>query len=94
MITLTNVFVIFKRHTAFEAALHFLHFVLEALEGFERAFVDHDVIAKQAHFAAALDNAIGDHTSSDFSGFADGEYFADFGVAQEVFLECRREHTR
>src|SRR6187431_2809875 len=40
-VALLHVLIIGEGHAAFLADLHFLHFILEALEGGEFAFVDH-----------------------------------------------------
>src|SRR5690606_32887218 len=49
-----HVLVVLEGHAAFLAARHFRHFVLEALQRLQRAFVDHDVVADQADARAAL----------------------------------------
>jgi hypothetical protein len=61
----------------------FLHFVLEALERLERAFVDHHVVADQADLGAALDLAFGDTATGNLADLGDVEDLEDLGVAEE-----------
>src|ERR1044072_7282022 len=59
-VTDTHVAVVLERHAAFLAGLHFLHFVLEALQGREPAFMHDDVGADEQHIVSAFHGAVGD----------------------------------
>src|SRR6185437_1492312 len=74
--------------------LDFAHLVLEALERGKLAFVDHDVVAHQAHARTTANDALGDAATGDLADLGDVEHFQDLGVAQEFFADFRREHTR
>ena len=45
----TNIIIVFKGHTAFLAGLDVFNFVLKAFQCFQRAFMDHNVVAQQAY---------------------------------------------
>ena len=72
-----NVVVIFKRHAAFEAVFHFLHLILEALERFQRAFVDHHVVAQQADARTATHDALRDAATRNLADLRDVEDLQD-----------------
>src|SRR6185437_12620405 len=74
--------------------LDFAYLVLEALERGKLAFVDHDVVAHQAHARTTANDALGDAATGDLADLGDVEHFQDLGVAQEFFADFRREHTR
>src|SRR5690349_6160871 len=78
-----DVFVVLESHAAFLAGWDFLDLVLEALERFELAFMDDDVVAQQAHAGAALDDAFGDLAARDLADLGDLEDFLDRGIADE-----------
>src|SRR5688572_26030060 len=88
-VALLDVVVVLERHAALEAFLDLAHFVLEALEGLEGAFVDHHAVAQQAHLGAALDRAFDHHAAGDLAELGDVEDFADLGVAQELLAQGR-----
>src|ERR1700689_3970867 len=75
-----HVAVILERHAAFLAGLHFLHFVLEALQGRELAFVNDEVVADQADIGAAFHGAVGDAAARDLADLGNVEDFQDLGV--------------
>src|SRR5579862_3040956 len=89
-VALFDIVVILERHAAFETFAHFADFVLEALQGLQRAFMDHDVVTQQAHFAAALHEALRHHAARDFADLRDVEDFADLGIAEETLAPRRR----
>src|SRR5690606_15966188 len=88
-----DVFVVFERRAALKARRHFARIVFHALEGLERAFVDHDAVAQQANLAAALDLAFGDIAAGDLARLGEGKDLADFGVTDDVFLFDRRQQS-
>src|SRR6185295_9934221 len=57
LVALFDVVEVLERQAALEAALHFAHVVLEALQRVELTVVDHDAVAQKAHARAALDHA-------------------------------------
>src|SRR5689334_8687787 len=93
LIAALDVVVVLERHTAFEPFLDLAHFVLEALQRLQRTFVDHHVVAQQAHPGAALDHAFGDHAAGDLADLGDLEDFADFRVTQEALAQRGRKHA-
>src|SRR5262249_42803210 len=93
LVALLDVLVALEGHAAFEAFLHLAGLVLEALQGLQRTFVNHDVVAQQADLGAALDQALGHHAASDLAHLGDVEHLADLGVAQEPLAQRRREHA-
>src|SRR5688500_8270613 len=72
-VALLDVLVIGKGHAAFLARQHLAHFVFEALQGREIAFVDHDVVADQAHLGAAAHQALGNAAAGCLADLADVE---------------------
>ena len=58
--------------------------VLEALERRQLAFVDHDVVADQAHARAALDLAVGDAAAGDLADLGDVEDLEDLALPRMV----------
>ena len=84
-----DIIVIFKGHTAFLTGLHLGNFVLEALKGFKRAFMDHHIIAQKPHTGAAPRNAFGDQTAGHFTNARDLEDFFDLGVSDKGFANFR-----
>src|SRR6185437_3664541 len=93
-VALGEVVVVGEAHAAFLAGLDFAYLVLEALERGKLAFVDHDVVAHQAHARTTANDALGDAATGDLADLGDVEHFQDLGVAQEFFADFRREHTR
>src|SRR5690606_34440080 len=83
-VALTDVVVVLERHAAFLAGLDLAHLVLEALERLQRAFVDHHVVAQQAHAGRAAGDALSDKTARDVADAGDAEDLPDLGVADEV----------
>jgi hypothetical protein len=71
-----------------------LHFVLEALERLELAFVDDDVVADQADACATLDLAFGDTATGHLADLGDVEHLEDLGIAEEGLATFRRQHAR
>ena len=74
-------------------ASDFARVVLEALELRELAFVDHDVVADQAHIGAALDHAVGDAAAGDLADLGDLEDLEDLRVAEHGLAQLRREQA-
>ena len=93
-VALLHVLVVGEGHAAFLAGLHLAHFVLEALQGGKFAFVDHDIVADQAHLGAAAHDAFGDAAARDLADLGDVEHFQDFGIAEELLARLRRQHAR
>src|SRR6266581_1280556 len=58
-VALAHVLEVLERHAAFLAGADFARVVLEALELRQLAFVDHHVVADEAHLRPALDRAVG-----------------------------------
>ena len=85
-----DVVVVLERHTAFKAALDLFDFILEALEGFQAAFMDNDAVTQQAHFGTPADLAFGDIATGDLGNV---EHFADLRVAKEGFAQGRCQQT-
>src|SRR3989344_9622373 len=52
-VALAHVLISLEGHAALLTGLHFLHFVLEALQGGELALVDHDIVADEADMRTA-----------------------------------------
>src|SRR5687768_748382 len=92
-VALLDVLIVGERHAALVTLADFLDVIFEALELRQVAFVDDDVIAQQPDFAAALDDAFGDHAARHFADLRDVEDLADVGVTDEALLERRREHA-
>src|SRR5262249_1551600 len=84
LVALADVLVVLEGHAAFEPGLDLAHFVLEALQGRKLTLVDDDVVAQEAHPAAALDDALGDLAAGDVADLADLEHLEDLGVADEA----------
>ena len=98
-ITWTDVIVVLEGHTTFLTGLDLWHFILEALQGLERAFVDHNVIALEAYTRRTACNTFGNQTTGNLAHACDLEDFLDIGIANEVFFDlvaekarCRRFH--
>src|SRR5579872_479862 len=89
-----DVLVVLEGHAAFGAFAHFADLVLEALQGFQAAFVDDDVVAQQPHLGAAPHQAFGDHAAGHLADLADIENFANLGVAEEALAPRRRQQAR
>src|SRR5580693_7639537 len=77
-----DIVIILESHAALVALIDLADFVLETLQGLQRAFVNDDVIAQQSDLGAASDGAFRNHTTGDFSDPGDVEYLADRGVAE------------
>src|ERR1700722_13569005 len=93
-VALLHILIVREGHAAFLAILNFAHFVLEALEGGKLAFMDHDIVADQAHPGAAPHHALGDAAAGDLANLGDGEDFQDFGIAQELLARFGRQQAR
>src|SRR4029078_192779 len=72
-VTGAHVLIAFEGHAAFLSDLNFSDFVREALERRERAFVDDDVVADEAHLGAPLHRAFGDAAAGDLADLGDVE---------------------
>src|SRR5690348_6321394 len=92
-ITDSHVAVILECHAAFLAGLHFLHFVLEALQRRQLAFVHHNVVPNQADIGTAFHGAVSDAAARDLANLGDVEHFQDLGVAEHGLAQCRREQA-
>src|SRR3954470_16133918 len=93
-VTLLHVLVIGEGHAAFLAGLHLAHFILEALEGGEFAFMDHDIVADQPYLGTAAHDAFGDLAACNLADLGDVEHFQDLGIAQELLARLGRQHAR
>src|SRR6478609_4269918 len=89
----THVAVILERHAAFLAGLHFLHFVLEALQRRQLALMHDDVVANEADIGAALHGSVGDAATGDLADLGNVEHFQDLRIAQHGFAQRRREQA-
>src|SRR6185503_2848250 len=73
---------------AFHAGAHFVDLVLKAAEGLDVALEEHVFAAADADLA--LDHApIGDDAAGDVAAFGEVEHLANFGRADDDFLEHR-----
>src|SRR5690606_3420769 len=72
---------------------HFGHFVLEALEGLERAFVNDDVVANKTNACTTLHPAFGDAATRDLADLGDVEHLKDLGVTDERLATLWRQQT-
>src|SRR4051812_9511806 len=88
-----NVLVVLERHAALVALADLAHLFLEPLQRPQTAFVDHHVVAQQAHLCAAPDDPLGDHAASDLADAGDVEHLADRGIAEEPLAQGRRQHA-
>src|ERR1700744_354803 len=93
-VALLHVLIIGESHAAFLADLNLAHFVLEALERRQIAFVNDDIVADQANLRATTHQAFGDLAARHLADLADGEDFQDFRVAEEFLSRLRRQHAR
>ena len=93
-VALADVLIVGERHAALLAGRHLLHLVLEALEGGERAFVDHDVVADEPDLGAALHLALGDAAARDLADLGDVEHLQDARIAQEDLADHRSQQAR
>jgi hypothetical protein len=66
-VALLHVLVILERHAAFLTSHHLFHFVLEALQSRELAFVDDHIVAHEANTSTAFNLAIGDTATRNFT---------------------------
>src|SRR5436190_20219952 len=92
-VTGADVLVVGERHAALLAGRHLAHLVLEALQRRERAFVDDDFCADQAHLGAALDLAFGNAATRDLADLGDVEHLQDLGIAEEDLAHRRRQQA-
>ena len=90
----SDVLVVGERHAALLAGRHLAHLVLEALQGRQRALVDHHVVADEAHLGAALDLAFDDAAAGDLADVRDVEHLEDLRLAEEDLADRRREQPR
>jgi hypothetical protein len=88
----SDVVVALDVQAALEAFLDFLGVVLEALERFELAGVDHHVVAQQAQ-RRCDDLAGGDHTAGDRADLADHEHGADLGRTDDFLALLGCQHA-
>src|ERR1700676_1168436 len=89
----THVAVILERHAAFLAGLHFLYFILEALERRQLAFMHDDIVANQADIGAAFHGPVGNPAAGDLADLGNIEHFQDLGVAEHGLAQRRRQKT-
>src|ERR1041385_6118739 len=78
-VALLHVLIVGEGHAAFLAALNLFHFILEALERGQIAFVNHDIVADQAHLGPAAHDALGDAATGHLADLGDVEHFQDLG---------------
>ena len=67
--------------------MHFLDFVLEALEGGKLAGVNDHIVAQQAYAGATFHNPFGNTATSNLANLGNIENFKNFGVADEGFTD-------
>src|SRR5215469_1686135 len=89
-----DVLVVFERHAAFVTLIDLPNFVLEALQRFQRAFVDHDIVTQQANPGTAPHGTLGHHAPGNLADLRDGEDVADRSVAKQPLAYRRRKQTR
>src|SRR5256885_12587916 len=82
-----DIVIVLEGHAALVTLIDLADFVLETLQGLQRAFVNDDVIAQQADLGTASDAAFRNHTAGDFSDPGDVEDLADRGVAEQPFAQ-------
>src|SRR5436190_1921694 len=78
---------------ALEALPDLGHIVLEVPQRADLAFVDHAVVAQEAHARGARDHAVDDHAAGDDADLRHLEGVAHFGAAPEDFMELRIEQA-
>src|SRR5579862_4843826 len=88
-----HVTVIRDRDTALHAVAHFAGVVLEAAERSDFALVHDHVVAQQADFGVALDQAVLHHATGHGTHLGDAEGIANFGAALIGFLDLRLEQA-
>src|SRR6185437_13151269 len=93
-VALLHVLIVGEGHAAFLADLDLAHFVLEALERRQVAFMDHDIVADQANLRATAHQAFGDLAARHLADLGDREDFQDFRIAEEFLARLGREHAR
>jgi uncharacterized membrane protein YwzB len=93
-VALADVVVVLEGHAAFLAGLDLGHLVLEALERLQRAFVDHHVVAQQAHPGGAAGDAFGHEAAGDLADAGDAEDLLDLGIADEVLANLGTQQAR
>src|SRR5579872_1134469 len=76
-VALLDVLVILEGHAAFVAFADLADLVLEALQRLQRALVNDDVVAQEAHLGAAPHDAVGHHAAGDLADAGDVEDLAD-----------------
>ena len=81
-----DVAVVRDRDAALHAVTYFACVIFEALERADLAFEDDDVVAQQAHFGVALDQAVEHVAAGDGSDFRNAERIAHFGAALVLSL--------
>src|SRR4029077_18408979 len=84
-VALLHVLVVGERHAALLAGLHLAHLVLETLERRKLAFVDHDIVADEAHPRAAAHDTVGDAAAGNLADLGDREDLEDLRVAEQLF---------
>src|SRR3984957_15264111 len=82
-----HVLIVLEGHAAFLAGLDFAHFVLEALERRELAFVHDDIVADETHARATLHDAVGDAAAGDIADLGNREDFQDERVAEHFLAQ-------
>ena len=88
-----DVIVVFERHAAFLTRLHLGHFVLEALQRLQRAFVDHHIVAQQAHTRGPARDAFGDQTARNLADAGTLKTSLICRIADEVLTDFGAEQT-
>ena len=84
---------LFDLHAAFVTGGDFLNVVLEAAQRSKLALKNDDVVAVDAHAAVALDLAVLHIAAAHGADLGHAERLADLGVADDDFVELRREHA-
>src|SRR5699024_3028527 len=92
-VALADVLVVLEGHAGFLTDLDLADLVLEALQRLQRALVDHDIVAQQAHARRAARHALGDLAAGDLAGPGDLEDLQDLGIADEALPDLGREQA-
>ena len=66
-VAFADIFIAFEGHAAFLTGLDLFDLILEAFEGFQRAFVDDHIVAQQAHSGRPACDAFGDQATGNLT---------------------------
>src|SRR5215470_2601580 len=80
-----DVVIVLESHPTLVALIDFADLVLEALQGFERAFVNDNIVPQKTYLCAAPHSSLSHHAAGDFANLGDVEDLANRRVSKEPF---------